>query len=51
MDTFKKEYILYYRMAYSIGLWPYDKSILSKIKRIAVCVLLVSTIVIQVTKP
>ncbi|XP_076227982.1 uncharacterized protein LOC143175076 isoform X2 [Nomia melanderi] len=47
MDMFRKNYRAYYSVMYITGLWPYDNSIVTKIKRVGFCVLTLSSIVIQ----
>ncbi|XP_076228220.1 uncharacterized protein LOC143175074 isoform X2 [Nomia melanderi] len=47
MDVFQKNYRAYYSVMYITGLWPYDNSIVTKIKRVGFCVLALSSIVIQ----
>ncbi|XP_078052241.1 uncharacterized protein LOC144478221 isoform X2 [Augochlora pura] len=50
MDTFRKNYTVYYTMLNVTALWPYDESLLSRIQRVLFPLLIISLISIQVIK-
>ncbi|XP_076652601.1 uncharacterized protein LOC143358939 isoform X2 [Halictus rubicundus] len=47
MDVFQGNYKLYYRLMCFLGLWPYEHSIRTKIKRTFFCVLMISCVIVQ----
>ncbi|XP_076227919.1 uncharacterized protein LOC143175041 isoform X2 [Nomia melanderi] len=47
MDVFRKNYRSYCSVMYITGLWPYDNSIVTKIRRAVFCILTLTCMVIQ----